>query len=73
MTSDTISRFIRTLLCATGVYTNIFGAHYFRGAAASKALSTVASLDSISQQAGEWARESTFTRFYRREVDRTVA
>ena len=46
---------------------SMFKAHSTRGAAASKAASSGVKVDSILQTA-HWARESTFTKFYRREV-----
>lgn len=69
---STISRWIKSYLAAAGVDTSVFGAHSTRGAGASKATANGLSVDSVLR-AGHWARESTFRRFYRREVEPSVA
>ena len=50
----------------------IFSAHSTRGAAASRAMDQGIPIDSVLRS-GNWAAESTFTRFYRREVPHTIA
>ena len=56
-----------------GVDTSIYSAHSTRGASASKAVANGVSIDSVLQTAN-WSRESTFTRFYHRNVaSHTVA
>lgn len=69
---SSISRWIKTFLTAAGVDTSVFGAHSTRGAGASKATANGVSIDSVLR-AGHWARESTFRRFYHREVEPSVA
>ena len=69
---SSISRWIKTFMTAAGVDTSIFGAHSTRGAGASKAAANGVGIDSVLR-AGHWARESTFRRFYRREVEPSVA
>jgi site-specific recombinase XerD len=72
VTASTISRWIRKILLSSGIDTQVFGAHSARGAGASKALASGASVDGILRS-GHWARESTFARFYKRNVDSSVA
>lgn len=72
VTASTISRWIRRILLSSGIDTQVFGAHSARGAGASKALASGASVDGILRS-GHWARESTFARFYKRNVDSSVA
>lgn len=72
VTPNTISGWIRSSLTAAGVDTSIFSAHSTRGAAASKAFAAGASMDSILK-AGHWARESTFSKFYKRNSVPSVA
>jgi len=72
VSSNTISRWIRTIMLSAGIDTSIFGAHSTRGAAASRASAAGVGTDSILRL-GHWARESTFARFYKRNVDSSVA
>jgi hypothetical protein len=67
-----MSGWIRSSLKAAGVDTTVFKAHSTRGAAASKALASGLSLDSILK-AGQWSRESTFSKFYQRDILPSVA
>jgi hypothetical protein len=53
-------------LKAAEIDTAVFKAHSTRGAAASKALASGLSLDSILK-VGQWSRESTFSKFYQRD------
>lgn len=72
ITANTMSGWIRSSLKAAGVDTAVFKAHSTRGAAASKALASGLSLDSILK-AGQWSRESTFSKFYQRDILPSVA
>lgn len=67
VTSSTIGRWIKDQLGEAGIDTSIFAAHSTRGAAASKAVSSGVPIHSILKQ-GSWARESTFAKFYHRDV-----
>lgn len=67
VTANTISRWIKTVLRLAGIDTSVFSAHSTRGAAASSAAAKGISVDAILK-AGSWARESTFNRFYRKQV-----
>ena len=73
VTSSTIGRWIKDQLREAGIDTSIFSAHSTRGAAGSKAFANGVPLKSILNQ-GHWARESTFAKFYQRDVnvDRNV-
>ena len=68
VSSQTIARWIRTILNAAGIDTSKFKAHSTRGASTSTALRQGASSAQILQL-GDWSSECTFTRFYRRHVD----
>ena len=72
VTSNTMSRWIRLSLKLSGVNTAVFKAHSTRGAAASKASASGASIDEILK-AGHWRSESTFNKFYRRTIAPLVA
>jgi hypothetical protein len=71
--SSTIGRWIKDQLREAGIDTSIFSAHSTRGAAGSKALANGVLLESILNQVHR-ARESTFAKFYQRDVnvDRNV-
>lgn len=73
VTSSTIGRWIKDQLRESGIDTSVFSSHSTRGAAGSKALANGVPLKSILNQ-GHWARESTFAKFYQRDVnvDRNV-
>ena len=64
--ASTIARWIKSTLHEAGISSN-FAAHSTRGAASSKAFAAGVSIDSILKQ-GNWAHESTFSRFYRRDI-----
>ena len=70
---STIGRWIKDQLKEAGIDTSILSAHSTRGAAGSKAFANGVPLKSILNQ-GHWARESTFAKFYQRDVnvDRNV-
>jgi hypothetical protein len=72
VTSNTVSGWIRSLLTAAGIDTAIFSAHSTRGAAASKAFNVGMSMDAILK-AGHLSRESTFSKFYKRNQIASVA
>ena len=64
---DTISRWIKTVLEKAGIDCSIFGGGSVRAAAASKAKANAVPLEKIMKKAG-WTRESTFARFYSKEI-----
>lgn len=68
VTASTVSRWIKCYLAAAGVDTSVYSAHSTRGAAASKGAKSGLSTDAILR-AGSWSRETTFSRFYQREVE----
>ena len=69
ISTDTCSRWLRSVLDLSGIDTLIFKGHSFRGAATSKAHCQGVSIDSILK-AADWANEQTFARFYRRDINR---
>ena len=64
VSSSSIGRWIKAVLLEAGVESS-FTAHSTRSAAASRAVAQGIPIDSVLA-AGDWAAESTFTRFYRR-------
>lgn len=67
VTGNTVGRWIKTFLKEAGVDTSVFSAHSTRGAAASSAANSGIPIDAILR-AGDWSRESTFSRFYHRSL-----
>lgn len=65
--STSIGHWIKYYLSRAGIDTTVFSAHSTRGAAASKAANSGVPINSILR-AAQWAHESTFNRFYRREL-----
>ena len=66
--SDHSKNPFKNQLKSAGVDTNIYTAHSTRGAAASKAAASGETIQAILKQ-GHWSRESTFARFYQREIE----
>lgn len=64
---STLARWIKIQLGTAGIDTSTFTAHSTRGAASSAAAKNGCPIGAILRSA-HWASESTFTRFYRREV-----
>lgn len=67
VTGATIGRWIKEMMSLSGIDTSVFKAHSTRGAAASRAAGAGVPIDSILS-AAHWAQESTFKKFYCREV-----
>ena len=66
---STVARWIKSQLSLAGVDCARYSAHSTRGAAASAAVVAGVPIQSILDRAG-WSSESTFTRFYRRNVSK---
>ena len=66
---DTISQWVKRVLKEAGINMNVFKPGNTRAATVSKAASKGARIDDIMKGAG-WARESTFTKWYRKDVKR---
>ena len=64
---DTVSRWVKALLDAAGINTAEFAAGSTRSAAGSKASQRGVPLDEI-MAAGGWARPTTFSRWYKKEI-----
>ena len=71
VSSNTVSRWIKSVFKKAGIDTSIFGAHSTRSAAASRAVTEGASVGAVLH-AGSWAHEATFNRFYNRAPARMV-
>ena len=69
---SSIARWLKQMLHMAGIDTNIFQAHSIRGAASSKAGVRGLSVPNILAR-GNWSNESTWQRFYHREVGKTTA
>ena len=67
VTVQTISRWLRVVLDAAGVDTNIFKSHSTRAASTSAARMMEVPMDHILATAG-WSNEKTFQRFYNKPV-----
>ena len=67
VTSNTISRWIKTVLSRSGIDTKIFGSHSVRSASTSKAKINAVPLESILQKAG-WSNVKTFAKFYDKKI-----
>lgn len=67
ITSTSIARWIKSMLDMAGVDASIFQAHSVRGASSSKALTKGLSVKAIMDK-GNWSRESTWQKFYHKEV-----
>lgn len=67
-TSQTISRWIKQVLGASGVDVATFSAHSTRHAATSTAHASGISLDAIRKTAGWTARSRSFAQFYNRQI-----
>ena len=65
--TSSIARWIKDLLDLSGVDISVFQAHSVRGAASSKALMKGLSVKEILNK-GNWSRESTWQKFYNREI-----
>ncbi|XP_047028734.1 uncharacterized protein LOC124636613 [Helicoverpa zea] len=68
VTSQTLSRWIKSILGTCGIDVTTFSAHSTRHASTSKAYKTGVNLDLIRKTAG-WSNYSTFARFYNRNVN----
>ena len=72
VTSSTIARWLRTCLQESGIDTDTFKAHSVRGAACSTAAWSGVTISDILN-AADWSSETTFQRFYHKELqDKTV-
>ncbi len=64
---DTVSRWTKDCLHKCGVDMSTFGPNSCRSASTSKAYAANVPIDTIMQAAG-WARPSTFSKFYKKEI-----
>ena len=67
VSTDTVARWIRTVMTLAGVDTNVFKAHSVRSASVSKAKSCNIPIDDILHQAG-WSKKETFKTYYDKPV-----
>ena len=67
VTTSTVARWLREVLCLSGIDVETFKAHSFRGAVASAALRGGCSLRDVLNTA-DWSSAKNFHKFYFREV-----
>lgn len=67
VTISTISRWVKTVLCAAGINTEVFKAHSTRAASCSKAKIQDVPMEDILK-AGGWSNTRTFGKFYNKAV-----
>lgn len=67
--SQSLSRWIKTMLCKSGLDTDVFTAHSTRHASTSAAARKDVSVDLIRKMAGWSNRSEVFARFYQRPLD----
>ena len=65
---STIARWLKEVLTLSGINTDHFQAHSVRGASSSKVSSKGLSVQDILNR-GNWSNESTWQRFYHKEVE----
>ena len=67
---DTIFRWVKQVLEAAGIDTNVYSCHSTRAASTSKAYGKAVPLDVLMKAAG-WKSENTFHKFYNKPVTQT--
>lgn len=67
----TISRWIQTVMCQSGIDTDIFTVHNTRAASTSKATNNNVPINEILSRAG-WSNVKTFATFYENKVSSDV-
>ena len=65
---SSISRWIKAVMCSSGINVEVFRPHSTRVAAISKASASFVPLDQILSTAG-WSSVSTFAKFYNKQID----
>ena len=72
VSTDTIGRWIKTVLEMVGIDTSTFTAHSTRSASTSAAAAAGVPLQTIMAAAG-WSRETTFSKFYKKTVRKSFS
>lgn len=72
VTRDTVSKWVKAILLASGIDFTIFAPHSTRAAATSKAAAKGISIDTIMKTAG-WEKEDTFRMFYHKPISRDTS
>lgn len=67
VTTSTLARWLKTVLCSAGINIDYFKAHSFRGATASTAFNSGCSVKHIMSTAN-WSSAKTFFKFYHRNI-----
>ena len=72
VTTCTLARWLRTVLELSGIDSEVYKAHSFRGASASAAYNKGCSLKTIISHA-DWKSDKNFKKFYCRNVDKNIS
>ena len=67
VSKDTISRWVKVVMCRAGIDINVFGPHSVRAASASKAKSMAVPVADIMKSAG-WSNKQTFAKYYDKKI-----
>ena len=70
VTTTTISRWIKTIMCSSGIDINRFKSHSTRSASTSKAKLVGIPLSQILSVAG-WSSDKTFSQYYEKPMEHT--
>ena len=70
VTTSTLARWIKSVLCMAGIDVSVFKAHSVRGAVTSAAFASGCSLKDILSTAN-WTNAKTFKKFYNKEIEVT--
>ena len=71
LSKSRLAAWVKEIIKQAGVNTDTFSAHSVRGASSSKAFMEGLSIQEVLDH-GSWSQESTWQRFYHREVDSTA-
>lgn len=71
VTTSTLSRWLKTVLCLSGIDTSVFKAHSVRGASTSSAFMAGCSIQNI-QRTANWSNAKTFHMYYNKVVDSNI-
>lgn len=65
---ETISRWLKTVMCRSGIDMNTYSSHSIRSACVSKAYKNLIPVDKIMMRAG-WTNANTFAKFYNKPIE----
>ena len=65
---ETISRWLKTVMCRSRINMNLYSTHSIRSASVSKAYKNLIPVDMIMNRAG-WTNANTFAKFYNKPIE----